>query len=128
LEKLDSKLFVSTWSGLDIQVYLRDGFAEQLRFLEEVSMDPELRESARRTIFNGRRFGAEVDVDSDGRIHLPQVLRQKLGIDKVSASFYIAVDGDHFRVMTTAQFEALEAGSESTMAADAELMKSVGLL
>jgi DNA-binding transcriptional regulator/RsmH inhibitor MraZ len=126
IESLNSKLFVTSWSGLDFQVYLREGFSSQIRFLEEVSLDPELRDSAKRQIFNGRRFGAEAEMDSDGRIHLPPLLRQKLGIDKVSAPFMIGVDNDHFTLMPLATFNEIAAGSEPYMSADDELMKAVG--
>ncbi len=127
MERLDTQFFVTTWSGLDFQVYTREGFVSQINFLEEVSLDPELRESARRTIFNGRKFGADVSMDSDGRVLLPPLLRQKLSIEKQAASFYIGVDYDHFTVMPAEAFLNMSEAFEPSMAADAELMKSVGL-
>lgn len=126
LESLNSKLFVTTWSGSDFQVYLREGFASQIAHLEEIALDPEMRESAQRQIFVGKRFGAEAEMDSDGRIHLPPLLRLKLGIDKVSAPFVIGPDRDHFNLVHAAKFNELAEAYEPFMAADAELMNAVG--
>lgn len=126
LESLNSKLFVTTWSGSDFQVYLREGFASQIAHLEEIALDPEMRESAQRQIFVGKRYGAEAEMDSDGRIHLPPLLRQKLGIDKVSAPFVIGSDRDHFNLVHAAKFNEIADAYEPFMAADSELMNSVG--
>jgi DNA-binding transcriptional regulator/RsmH inhibitor MraZ len=127
MERLDTPFFVTTWSGSDFQVYTRDGFVSQIEFLEEVTLDPELRESASRAIFNGRKFGGDVAMDSDGRLLLPPLLRQKLSIDKQTAAFYMGVDFDHFTAMPSDAFLNRSESYEPFMASDAELLRSVGL-
>ncbi|MDX2267281.1 MAG: hypothetical protein NW208_04195 [Bryobacter sp.] len=126
LEKLDEKLFVTTWDGISFQVYTRKGFATQLEFLENRALVPETKAAAERQMRLGRHFGAEVNLDSDGRITLPQPLRQKLGIEKQNAAFMVGVNRDHFDGIPTERFMATIDADSATMAEDAETMQSQG--
>lgn len=126
LEKYDEQLFATTWDGISIQVYFRGGFARQLEYLETLLLSPETRDSAKRQIMIGRHFGAEVEMDSDGRITLPQTLRMKLGIEKQTASFMVGVNCDHFDGIPVDKFLADVDAAMASMEEDAERMQGRG--
>jgi DNA-binding transcriptional regulator/RsmH inhibitor MraZ len=128
LERLKSKLFVTTWSGSDFQVYTREGFVRQIRHLEQTSLVPEHRDAAKRQIAIGKHFGAEVDMDSDGRILLPPALRQQLGIEKSNASFSIIVDNEHFIGTPSDRYDSDIGSFLAYMAEDSEKMNALGRL
>ncbi len=126
LNRLNSKLFVTSWSGSDFQVYTRDGFVRQIRHLEQLALLPEHRERAKRQIAVGKHFGAEVDMDSDGRILLPPSLRQQLGIEKSNASFSIIVENEHFLATPADRYESEISQFLAFMAEDSEQMNALG--
>ena len=73
--------------------------------------------SARRAQFNSARFGAECEVDSQGRVNVNSELRRELGLDGQELHVY-PYNRNRIRILTAAAYQA------STL--DAETAKKFG--
>ena len=120
---LGAQFFLTSYDELDIQIYTRDSFLTQCAFLEDLALIPEHQDDAENTLFRMRDLGADVSPDGEGRIVLPPILRQQLGVNELPASFYIGKDRDHLVVITAERYLARR--SKATQANPADTAKRV---
>jgi DNA-binding transcriptional regulator/RsmH inhibitor MraZ len=102
-----SQFFLTSFDGLDISIYTRDSFEEQIKLLEQVAQDPDFQEDAESIIAMARHWGADVVPDADSRVHLPPVLRAQLGLTDLPAPCHMGMDRDHIVVMTGPRYQAM---------------------
>lgn len=128
LSNLGSKLFLTSYDELDIQIYTRESFLKQCAFLEEVALNPEHQDDAEDTLFRMRDLGADVTPDADGRIVLPPILRQRLNMTTLPTACHIGKDRDHLVVITAERYEARrKKASSSNPAETAKRVRQLGL-
>ncbi len=124
---LGTQFFLTSSDELDIQIYTRDAFLKQCEFLEEMGLNPDLAEDAENTLFRMKDLGDDVSPDSDGRLTLPPVLRQRLGITELPASCQMGKDRDHLVVMTATRYEAMREKGRANAAEAAKRMRLAGM-
>ena len=127
MEALRAQFFLTSFDELDIQIYTRDAFIRQCAFLEEQALDADLQDDADNALFRMKDLGDDVTPDTDGRVHLPQILRQRLGITELPASCQMGVDRDHLVVMTAARYEAMREKGRANAADSAKRLRMAGL-
>ncbi len=128
MSTLGAQFFLTSYDELDIQLYTRDSFLKQCAFLEEQALIPEVQDDAEDTLFRMRDLGADVKPDSDGRILLPPILRQRLNMNELPAACHIGKDRDHLVVMTAERYEARrQKASKANPADTARKMRLLGL-
>ena len=95
------------------------------RKMEEFLAANERLESARRAAFNAARFGAECEVDSQGRVNVNSELRRELGLDGQELHVY-PYNRNRIRILTAAAYEAstLDAETADRKADEEELLKA----
>ena len=73
------KVFVTTLDVSTVRIYPTSVWKANLKFLEELaSEDPE---KAENVAFLANHFGADSEIDTQGRILVPQELRRKLNLE-----------------------------------------------
>jgi DNA-binding transcriptional regulator/RsmH inhibitor MraZ len=128
LSTLGAQFFLTSYDELDIQIYTRDSFLKQCAFLEELALVPDQQDAAEDTLFRMRDLGADVTPDSDGRILLPPVLRQRLGLSDLPMACHIGKDRDHLVVITAERYAARrQKASLSNPADTAKRVRQLGL-
>jgi MraZ protein len=107
----EKKLFVTSLDGRIGKIYPIAIWRENEKLLQEHRGSPQ---SVRIVSFNANRFGADGEMDSQGRVLLPQKMRQALGIE--DSTVYVMAKNGSIEIYTEAMYQAWE-----TMAAlDAE--------
>ena len=124
---LGAQFFLTSYDDLDIQIYTREAFLKQCAFLEQQALDADLQDDAENTLFRMKDLGDDVSPDADGRLHLPPVLRQRLGITELPASCQMGKDRDHLVVMTAARHDAMREKGRPNAADSAKRMRLAGL-
>ena len=124
---LGSQFFLTSSDELDIQIYSREAFVKQCAFLEQLALDADYQDDAEDTLFRMKDLGDDVSPDTDGRVHLPQVLRQRLGVTELPASCQMGKDRDHLVVMTATRYEAMREKGRAKPADSAKRMRLAGL-
>ena len=71
-------LFVTTWDGRMARIYPLPVWQENERLLDQENEDPEAAEDLG---FLANKYGADADVDSQGRVLMPTDLRRDLGLE-----------------------------------------------
>lgn len=128
MSTLGAQFFLTSYDELDIQIYTRDAFLKQCEFLEDLALKPDSQDDAEDTLFRMRDLGADVSPDTDGRILLPPVLRQRLGMNELPAACHIGKDRDHLVVITAERYEARrKKASQSSPADTAKRVRLQGL-
>lgn len=74
----DQKVFVTTVDGSTARIYPISAWRRNEILLEEGGEDTELREDV---AFVAYHFGADSDIDAQGRVLMPTGLRRKLGME-----------------------------------------------
>lgn len=84
------KLFVTTWDERIAKIYPLPVWQQNERLLYEETENPEAAEDL---AFTANKYGADADVDTQGRILLPTDLRRELGLESqpVHISFFNGV-------------------------------------
>ena len=75
----ENEVFVTSLDKLTARIYTSSTWAENERFFEKPP--EEVAAKARAVAFVARHYGADSEVDSQGRLLVPQVLRQELKIE-----------------------------------------------
>jgi DNA-binding transcriptional regulator/RsmH inhibitor MraZ len=93
------------------------------RKMEEFLAQNEKLQPARRASFNAARFGAECEVDSQGRVNVNSELRRELGLDGQELHVY-PYNRNRIRILTAAAYEAstLDAETADPSADEEELL------
>ncbi|HEX7359498.1 MAG TPA: hypothetical protein VF283_03300 [Bryobacteraceae bacterium] len=74
----DQKVFVTTLNGSTVRIYPISSWRETEKFLEEPGEDADVREDV---AFIAYHFGADSDIDPQGRVLVPTELRRKLRLE-----------------------------------------------
>lgn len=74
----EEKVFITSLDRRTARVYPRSIWSENEKFFENYTKDPELAEDV---AFNANDMGADSEMDSQGRLLVPQKLRQTLEIE-----------------------------------------------
>jgi MraZ protein len=74
----DQKVFVTTLNGSTVRIYPISSWRETEKMLEEAGEDAELREDV---AFIAYHFGADSDIDPQGRVLVPTELRRALKLE-----------------------------------------------
>lgn len=82
------------------------------RKMEEFHAKNEKLPSVRRAAFNATRFGAECEVDSQGRVNVNSELRRELGLDGQELHVY-PYNRNRIRILTAAAYEASTLDAET---------------
>jgi MraZ protein len=118
----EKKLFVTSLDGRIAKIYPIAVWRENEKLLQDYRGNPQ---SARIVSFNANRFGADADMDSQGRVLLPQRMRQTLGIE--DSTVYVMAKNGSIEIYTEAMYQAWEQmASDGAEQAVADL-ESVGL-
>jgi MraZ protein len=81
----ETKLFVTSLDRDIAQIYPMELWRQNEKWFQENHQDPGL---AQDLAFNAADLGAEAELDSQGRILLPQELRKELGIENQTVRLY----------------------------------------
>ncbi len=128
MSTLGAQFFLTSYDELEIQIYTRDSFLKQCAFLEDLALQPAHQDDAEDTLFRMRDLGADVSPDTDGRILLPPVLRQRLNFTELPAACHIGKDRDHLVVITAERYEARrKKASQASPAEAAKRVRQLGL-
>ena len=82
------------------------------RKMEDFHAKNEKLPSVRRAAFNAARFGAECEVDSQGRVSVNSELRRELGLDGQELHVY-PYNRNRIRILTAAAYEASTLDAET---------------
>lgn len=97
---IDKTLFATMYEGM-ARIYSNGSFERNLELLAD---QPALLETMAKF---GDMFGADVDLDPQGRITIPQTLRKLLGLE--DQSVYLRFDGDVISIYSEEQYKAEQA-------------------
>ncbi len=117
----ERKVFVTSTDRKIAEIYPIASWRKMEAFLAENEKLP----SARRAQFNSARFGAECEVDSQGRVNVNSELRRELGLDGQELHVY-PYNRNRIRILTAAAYEAstLDAETSDPNADEDELLKA----
>lgn len=72
------RVFVTSLDNITARIYPISVWKQNLEFFENYTADPQAAEDI---VFNANDLGADAEVDGQGRVLVPQELRQLLGIE-----------------------------------------------
>lgn len=122
LEGLDEKsMFVTLNEGM-AKIYTNGSWDRNLAILQSTT---EATEEAERVATLADVYGEDVQMDSNGRVTLPQELRRKLGLEDQPVQLRFFVE-DVIKVFTLAQYQRVVAAAEQTADADVRTLKGQG--
>lgn len=129
ITNLGNKLFYSSLDGKEIRIYPVAHWNRQLQILEaqQASANPEHALMAKRTLHRAKKFGDYGSMDGEGRIILPQELRQAAGLDAQPAPVRLCKQQDHILVLSEARFLALDAELDVNGEGDLVQLTALGL-
>lgn len=102
-----SQFFLTSFDGLDISIYTREAFDEQIRLLEQLAQDPDNQDDAESLIAMARHWGADVIPDGESRVYLPPVIRNDLGLTELPLPCHMGIDRDHIVLMTESRYQTM---------------------
>lgn len=109
----DREVFVTSLDGETLKIYpLREWERIEATLMDRSDSKPE-EDAARdeRILFNANLHGADESLDKQGRILVPNALREAVG---TSCEVYLTWGGTHIRVMSAARFEETKASMAMT--------------
>lgn len=118
----DQEFFITTLDLKIAQIYPKAAWYANKKLLSEEKVNPE---AAKRLTWVAARFGGEAKMDGQGRVLVPQQLRQKLGIENASVSVMWA--GTCVEVYSTAYDEQMLQAVQAWSEEDLSHMRRQGL-
>lgn len=123
LDKFPEKtIFCTSLDGRIAQIYPIPVWDKYQTWLDST----ENRAVARRVMFRAQELGAEMDVDGQGRLTLPQQLREAVGIQG-QQELRMGVDRGVVQIMTQAVYETLRQEGEGDPVGDFRTLEEAGL-
>jgi len=118
----ERKVFVTSTDRVVAEIYPMTSW----RKMEEFYAKNEKLPSVRRAAFNAARFGAECEVDSQGRVNVNSELKKELGLEGQELHVFVH-NRNRIRIMTEAAFNAQTLDAETADAkADEEEQIAAG--
>ena len=107
---MEKKLFVTSMDRELALIYPIAIWRQNEKFFETYKDDPKI---SRGLAFNANYFGAEAEMDAQGRVLFPPELRRELGLE--NGTLYICADKGKFQVLSEKIFaERREAAAQLT--------------
>jgi MraZ protein len=116
------KLFVTTLDLTTIRLYPIPVWEQNEKLFEKAGDDAE---HAEKVYFLARHFGADSDIDNQGRVLLPQELRREMGIE--NQPVWLGYDKGVIEIYGEATYQAKLAEAKAEIAGAISAMKKRGL-
>lgn len=120
--KNDKLVFITTLDLRTARIYPLSVWKRNEQMLAAFCDDPEAKETLE---FITQRFGGDSDVDSSGRLVLPQQLRDRLGFQP-KAKVWLVYQDEAFALYTDAEFQARSTRLEERLTGAVGTMKRAG--
>jgi MraZ protein len=116
----EKKLFITLNEGM-AKLYTNGSWDRNLKILQACTTDPD---AADRVALIADYYGADAEMDSNGRVTLPQELRRKLGLEDQSVQ--LRFFEDVIKVYKQSDFMTALAEAERSEKVDLEAVKRQG--
>jgi MraZ protein len=118
----EKKLFLTSLDRSIAQLYPIAEWRVNEKFFSDFRANPG---AARRTLFNANDLGADVEMDSQGRITVPASLRRDLKME--GEDLHLMAYKGHLEILTETQYQARKSKAIENTAADLEVLEMAGL-
>jgi len=115
-------LFVTSTDRITAQIFPIAVWHENLKLLFSQT---DKKKHATTILFNAQAFGADAEMDSQGRVAVNSELRKKLDLDTQGVHFYME-DG-HIQILNDTMFAKMNDEAEADSESAIEIMKGAGL-
>jgi MraZ protein len=123
LEKFSDKTLICTsLDGLIGQIYPISNWLQYQDFLDSNSEDPQAVEDV---MFTAQKYGAEAEMDIQGRVTLNSDLRRKLGLEGQKLKLQAYRGG--IQIMNEAMYAEKEQSAERNVVSAVDRLKKLGL-
>ncbi|MBI1788382.1 MAG: hypothetical protein HYR60_12645 [Acidobacteria bacterium] len=118
----EKKLFVTSLNRRTGQVYPIQAWRANRKFISSYTAEPEV---LARVNFNAQHYGADVEMDGQGRILLPPAMRRRLEIENqtVHVFFY----NERMEIYSEAIFQEMDQAAEQTSPDDVTTLERAGM-
>lgn len=118
----EKKLFLTSLDRSIAQLYPIAEWRVNEKFFTEFRANPS---AARNILFNANDLGADVEMDSQGRITVPASLRRDLKME--GEDLHLMASKGHLEILTEPQYQARRNKALENTAADLEVLEMAGL-
>ena len=118
----EKKLFLTSLDRSIAQLYPIAEWRVNEKFFADFRANPS---AARNILFNANDLGADVEMDSQGRITVPASLRRDLKME--GEDLHLMASKGHLEILTEPQYQARKSNALANTAADLEVLEMAGL-
>ena len=124
-ERAETRFFMTTLDKEHIYLYPLPAWKENEQILESVSGSEEAVENAEAILFTASNFGADADMDNDGRLLVPQKLRELFGVN--DAPVWLRFEKGRLLIYNEAGYKRREQIYEENLPGRLRMMKTLGV-
>ena len=124
-ERSETQFFMTTLDRLHIYLYPLSAWKENEQILEGVNGSEEAVEAAEAVLFNANDFGAGADMDNDGRLLVPQRLRELFGV--MDAPVWLQYEKGKLLIYNEGEYTRRQQLSAENLPGRLRMMKTLGV-